>query len=138
MSLAIVHIFQNGSILTMDNKDQIAEALAIVDDTILAVGTASKVEEKISEWLQNNNLTYDVVQRHDLDGKSIVPGFIDAHMHPVVYIYFKTQADLSRVRSRTELKQKLQAAAKDRATSEWVFGIDFMEDIFTEIGRAHV
>jgi hypothetical protein len=137
MSPAIVHLFQNGSILTMDNKDQIAEALAFVEDTILAVGSATKVEEKIKEWLQNNSLTYDAVQRHDLNGKSIVPGFIDAHMHPVVYIYFKTQADLSRVRSRTELKQKLQAAAKDRATNEWVFGIDFMEDIFTDPAERH-
>jgi len=64
-------IFHNGHIITMDKGNPIAEAIAVSDGIIIAVGN--------NEELLSLAGVDDVVI--DLNGKTLMPGFVDAHNH---------------------------------------------------------
>ncbi|MCP4630085.1 MAG: amidohydrolase [bacterium] len=64
-------ILFNGKIITVDPNDTIAEAIAIKDGKIVGIGVYSDVK----------SLVRDGTKPIDLEGKTVVPGFIDAHVH---------------------------------------------------------
>jgi N-acetylglucosamine-6-phosphate deacetylase len=64
-------ILGNGTILTMDPARPRAEAVAVTDGVIVAVGTRDEVGRLRTE-------TTAVV---DLGGAALMPGFVDAHSH---------------------------------------------------------
>lgn len=64
-------IYHNGTIVTLDDSLPLAEAVAVRDGRILAVGTESEV---LALAGQNTRLM-------DLEGKTLVPGFVESHGH---------------------------------------------------------
>jgi len=64
-------IWFGGSILTMNDKAMRAEAVAVANGRILAVGRASEVMK----------LKGPATQLVDLQGRTLLPGFVDAHGH---------------------------------------------------------
>lgn len=66
-------ILFSAKIFTGDPQNPYAEAVAIRDDQIVAVGNLSEVEKSVSAN----------AERVNLDGKSLFPGFIDSHSHSV-------------------------------------------------------
>jgi len=68
-------VLLNGKIITMDDKKPEAEAVAILGDKIVAVGTNEEIKAYIG----------DKTEVLDMQGKCIVPGFIDAHNHMTWY-----------------------------------------------------
>ncbi|MET1412101.1 amidohydrolase family protein [Roseibium sp. HPY-6] len=66
-------IFFGGKITTVDEAFQSPEAVAIADGKIVKVGTMADCETQAGE----------VAERVDLEGKFLLPGFIDAHSHPL-------------------------------------------------------
>jgi predicted amidohydrolase YtcJ len=66
-------ILYHAKIFTADSQNPYAEAVAIRGDKIVAVGNLPEVEKAVSAG----------VERIDLDGKSLFPGFIDSHSHSV-------------------------------------------------------
>ena len=65
-------ILYRGNIVTMDPSRPRATAVAIVGDRLLAVGTNQEILR----------LAGPTTRRVDLAGRTVVPGFIDAHSHP--------------------------------------------------------
>lgn len=65
-------LFVGGPVLTMDADNRVAEALAVEDGRIAAVGSRAELDG----WAAARSAT--VV---DLKGRVIVPGFVDAHSH---------------------------------------------------------
>ncbi|HKK67234.1 MAG TPA: amidohydrolase [Bacteroidales bacterium] len=63
-------ILHNGRIYTMDEEFSTAEAMAVKDGRIVAVGSNEEISEK---WESEKNI--------DLKGEIVYPGFIDAHAH---------------------------------------------------------
>src|SRR5579875_1175543 len=79
-------VFSGGTILTMEPENPVAEALAIgPDGRILAVGRESEV--KI--------LARTTTRQIDLQGKTLLPGFFDCHMHILPLGLALMQVDLS-------------------------------------------
>ena len=68
------HIWSGGSILTMNDNAMNAEAVADENGKIIAVGTMAEVMK-----LKGPN-----TQLIDLEGKTMLPGFVDAHGHMFV------------------------------------------------------
>jgi len=66
-------IFYNGKIFTAEPDHPYAEAVAIRGDKIVAVGNLSEVTKLVSAS----------AERVNLEGKSLLPGFIDSHSHSV-------------------------------------------------------
>ena len=64
-------IFYNGKILTVDPQFSVAEAIAISDGRIVAVGSNAEILE----------LTESQTKQCDLEGHTVIPGLIDNHMH---------------------------------------------------------
>ena len=64
-------IFTGGPIHTVDANNTIAEGVAVSDGRILAVGSTASVEATADP----------TTRRFDLRGRSLTPGFIDAHHH---------------------------------------------------------
>lgn len=104
-------ILTNGKFITVDVGDSIAEAVAVRDGKILAVGTK------------------DAVMRHaapsthiiDLHGLTATPGLIDAHLHfaDVDPLY---SIDLSRVQNIAEVLKAVRERAAKSKRGEWIQG----------------
>jgi predicted amidohydrolase YtcJ len=78
-------IYVNGDIVTMDDDQPAAEALAIRDGKIVAVGARAEIERAYE------GDSTDVV---DLQGKTLLPGFIDSHSHYYNSLLVANQAKL--------------------------------------------
>lgn len=68
---AATKVYRGGIIQTMDDDRSTATAIAILDDKIVYVGDDAGVEAFIGEGTEIT----------ELDGKMILPGFIDSHIH---------------------------------------------------------
>lgn len=66
-------IYINGYIYTADKHDTVCEALAIKNGYIIATGTTQEINN--SQYVDNCTII------HDLLGKTMMPGIIDAHLH---------------------------------------------------------
>lgn len=106
-------LLTNGNIHTFDEADTVAEAVFIDGDRIVAVGSADELRAASG------------VTRVDLDGRTVLPGLIDAHthlegsaLHLAVYAdcHAPPHADLEGI--LTALRQH----AADKAPGEWVIG----------------
>lgn len=64
-------IYHNGTIITIDDARPVAEAVAVRDGRILAVGSEAEVLETAG----------DNTRRVDLAGRTMLPGFVDSHGH---------------------------------------------------------
>ncbi|MCW4051152.1 MAG: amidohydrolase [Candidatus Bathyarchaeota archaeon] len=64
--------FINGKVITVDKENSVAEAVAVKDGKIFRVGTSEHIKEVLGKK----------TEVHDLDGKTMLPGLIDSHMHP--------------------------------------------------------
>lgn len=62
----------NGYIYTADNTNTVCEAIAVTDGYIIATGSTAQIQKLITEQ----------TQIFDLHGKTMLPGIIDAHLHP--------------------------------------------------------
>ena len=67
-------IIINGKILTVDERFTIAEAVAIKDDKIIAVGTNNEIRKLAGRQCKTI----------DAAGKTVIPGLIDAHLHQIL------------------------------------------------------
>jgi len=65
-------IFVNGKIVTVDQDFSVARAVAVSGDTIIAVGS----DRMIRKYAGNETRIID------LEGKTVIPGIIESHLHP--------------------------------------------------------
>lgn len=78
-------VLTNGNIVTLKAKGDRAQALAIKNEKIIAVGS----NDDISKFIGNNTKVID------LKGKTVLPGFNDVHQHPApLYAFDKPYAVL--------------------------------------------
>jgi len=104
-------VLVHGKIATLDAKSSIAEALAIGDGRIVALGAFSKLKPLIAK-------TTRVI---DLHGRTVVPGLIDSHMHAIrAALSFSTEVNWIGTRSVPEALARLRAAAKAAKPGAWL------------------
>ncbi len=77
-------IYHNGNIVTINDKQPQAQAVAVKDGRILAVGDNSDILQ----------MTNDSTSKIDLDGKTLLPGFFDSHGHAYLIGIQATSANL--------------------------------------------
>ena len=114
-------ILLNGHIITVSAGR--AEALAIRDQKIIAVGRNAEIKK----------LANESTKIIDLAGKTVLPGFIDAHTHLVGVGLKKTfYLDLSEARSLDEALERVTEATKAKGKGEWVMGLGWDESHWPE------
>lgn len=117
-------VFTGGAILTVDKEFSEAEVIAILGNKILAVGTHSEVSAITGE---NANIV-------DLDGRTILPGFIDAHTHVVagsVVDSVMEYVGMARFRTVAEVLDHLRAMSTQRQPGNWIVVRNFDPSIQT-------
>ena len=104
----------NGKIVTVDPDFSIHEAVAVKDGKVLAVGTTSEMKT----WKRSGT---EII---DLEGKIVLPGLIDSHLHMV-----GTGIALSQINCRTppiksisDLADAVKEKASDVKPGEWILG----------------
>jgi predicted amidohydrolase YtcJ len=113
-------IFTGGNLLTLDAQTPKATAMAVREGKIVAVGEDALVEQYVGE----------ATRRVHLAGKTLLPGFCDAHLH--LYMYgglLLRETDLVGVQSIPDLLARLEAHDYD---GPWLLGRGFDQDILTE------
>lgn len=108
-----ITVFTGGKILTVDKTFSEAEALAIKGNRILAVGTQADV-------LKAAGSNAKVI---DLADKVVLPGFIDAHSHPLMTSVFDNLMEfvgVSRFQTAAEVLDHLRTIATQTPSGEWI------------------
>lgn len=103
-------VFLNGRIITVDRTDTIAEAMAIGGGRILFVG-----DDAGATQLRGANTR--VV---DLAGRTVLPGLIDSHTHPVSAAMIEFDHPLPDMQSIADVLDYVRARAAASAPGEWI------------------
>lgn len=115
----------NGTIITVDAQDTLAEAVAIQGNRILAVGTTAFID----------SLRGAHTQRIDLEGRTVTPGLIDAHAHFSPSQFNRTDIlDLSypNVKSIADVQLAMTRFAQQKSSGEWIQGRSWDEGKFND------
>ncbi|MFX1521477.1 MAG: amidohydrolase [Promethearchaeota archaeon] len=107
---ALVH----GNVITMDETNPRAQAVLVIDDKIFKVGSDAEIERLIDED----------TEELDLEGQTLIPGFVDCHAHPINFGLALMAVDCKTppVNSIKEIVEKIQVAAEEKPEGEWIIG----------------
>jgi hypothetical protein len=113
----------NGNIWTVDSNNPKANAIAITDGKITAVGTNDAIE----------NLTSENTQVIDADGAFVMPGWIEGHGH--FSGLGKSLQNLNFLQSKNwdEIIALVEAKAKTMKPGEWIEGRGWHQEKWDEI-----
>ncbi|WP_455920172.1 amidohydrolase [Priestia megaterium] len=117
-------VFWNGQVITVDQDLSIVEAVAVKDNKILAVGNNEEIKAFVG----------DQTQIIDLKGKSLLPGFIDSHIHLTLYGTNKLGVSCKEphIHSINDVLADLRRKAKQTPKGEWVRAWGFNETVIDE------
>lgn len=101
----------NANAYTVDDEFSIAEAFAVTDGKIIEVGTTSDLTAK-----------YSAVEVLDVDGKTILPGLIDAHAHLYNLGLKLSRVDLDGTLSYKDVISRIQAFQKKYPETKYIIG----------------
>ncbi|MCD4710234.1 MAG: amidohydrolase [Bacteroidales bacterium] len=113
-------IIINGKILTVDEQFTIAEALAIKEDKIIAVGSS----HDISRLADSHSTIIDAA------GRTVIPGIIDAHLHPEMASLSEIEETIPDVHSISELLDWIRSQSTTKQEGEWII---FPKMFFTRL-----
>jgi len=105
-------ILTNGKIWTVDQTRPRAQAIAIWQGKILAVGTTAEIRSLIGSE----------TEVLDLDGKLVLPGFHDNHTHFVQGGFWLTGVKLKDSENEEEFGRRLAAKSKELPPGAWITG----------------
>lgn len=122
-------IYYGGPVITMDDVRPEAKALAVLDGKIAAVGS----KREVMRWRGPET------QMRDLDGKALLPGFIDAHGHlsfvaQQVALANVASPPVGPVKNFEDLKRELLAYrdANRIPAGQWIVGAGYDDSLLDE------
>jgi len=112
----------NASVITLDSKQPKAEAVAIQNRKIIAVGS----NEEIRKYIGKETKIMDAQNR------TVVPGFVDCHIHMTGFGWSLQTLDLRDINSIKEMQQKVQEYAEKNSERSWILGGRWDQEKFAE------
>jgi len=105
-------IFLGGDIITVDDNNPEAQAVAVRNGKILAIGSETEV-------LKYEGSNTEVI---DLKGNTLLPGFIDIHTHPILSAKTAETIDISGFnhKNQAEVMESLKKGIEEKSRGEWV------------------
>ncbi len=112
-------VILNGKVVTIDKDNPRAEAIAVINDKIVAVGKNSRIRKYIDE---PNTVVVDA------DGRLVIPGFNDAHAHfgPVNTDYI----ELRYITDPSIITEKVSEKVQDSEPGELIRGGHWEHEMF--------
>jgi predicted amidohydrolase YtcJ len=105
-------VIRGGTIYTANADQPTVEAVAIVAEKIVALGTTKEIEKFVG----------DKTQVIELEGKTMTPGFIEGHGHIMGVGYNELRIDLMNVKSYDEMVAKVKEAVAKAQPGQWILG----------------
>ena len=90
-------LYYNGNIVTMAKEGEYVEALLAIDDKIEKTGRLEEIRQ-----------AYEDAELVDLQGKTLMPGFVDGHSHFLLAMQTAGMADLSQCSSFEEIVETMK------------------------------
>jgi len=123
MSAQVELIAIHGKVWTENPQQPEAEAIAVSGHRVLAVGTTEEIER----------LKGPETKVLDLQGRRVVPGFNDAHVHFFWGGQGLASVQLRDVTSREQFKQRVADYARTRPAGEWILDGNWDEQKWTPV-----
>ena len=121
--------FKNGSVITVNAQDEIAQAVGVKGNKIVFVGSNEDIDKLIDEKTQ-------VI---DLKGRALMPGINDSHYHPILNGMIGTELDsamvdtgFARAKDIPALLAILKAVTDSKAPGKWVSSMGFEATLLKE------
>jgi predicted amidohydrolase YtcJ len=108
-------VLVNASVLTVDANDRVAQAVAITDGKIVAVGS----NDEMRAWIS------PATERIDLSGRTVTPGLLDAHVHFAsggVQRLYVLDLSFPAVKSVEDVARAVRERAAKLPPGEWIEG----------------
>ena len=115
-------LLYGGHVLTFDPNRPEAQAVAIAAGKILALGTEQELRAFVSPKTQTLACA----------GRTVLPGFIDPHLHLFAWASRYCGADLSATRSIAEIRSQLRARLTTLGSQDWLRGYGYDEFFLDE------
>jgi predicted amidohydrolase YtcJ len=103
-------VLRGGHVLPLDGSGRQCQAIAIRGDRVFAVGAANEIEATIGPQTR-------VI---DLDGKTVIPGFNDAHAHMEREGLKRIRPSLAGAQSIADLISIISSVARDVPAGQWI------------------
>lgn len=117
-------VFHGGQIYTMNKKEPQAQSVAVRDGKIIAVGSNGEIESYIDEKTK-------VIP---LEGKFMLPGFIDAHAHPILAAFFSSGIAFDVYMTLEDIINGVATYIEENPEKEAYVGAGYPEWIFSAGG----
>ena len=105
-------VLRNGNVITVDDDNPEAQAIAIREGKILAIGSDSDIDEFVGSRTE-------II---DLDGQTAIPGFIEGHAHFTGVGEAQLQLNLMNVAYWDEVVAMVEEAARNAEPGELILG----------------
>lgn len=105
-------VIKNAYVFTVSEEIKEAEAIAIRDGKFLAVGSNLEIDNYIGTNSKVINAS----------GKTVLPGFIDSHIHISSGTAFVQGLDLFGVSKRSDWLEMIKQSAQDLSQNKWLIG----------------
>jgi len=104
-------LLYNANIYTLDSKHPSVSAILIAGGRVIAVGDREKLE----------SLAHGKVEKQDMQGRTILPGLTDAHLHIQHYALFLGKVDCE-TKTKDECLRRVAERVKKAKPGEWILG----------------
>ncbi len=106
-----IRLYTNAQIYTVSAQSPTVEAFATQNGKFLATGTLKQLKS-----------AYPLASEINLNGSTVIPGFIDAHGHLLGLGQSLLNADLMGTKNKAEIIERLKAKEKELADGQWLLG----------------
>lgn len=120
-------IWFGGHIYTMSEENEMVEAVYVEDGMIIDTGNKKELESR-----------YEPERVHNLEGRTMIPGLVDSHMHLIGHGERLLRLDLSACTSYQEMLLLVRERVNEAAEGIWVIGEGWNENNFTDTKNVHV
>lgn len=119
-------IFYNGKIYAIDQQNSFYTAIGVEKGKIAFLGNDAQAAG------------IEADEKIDLQGKTVLPGFVDSHLHMLNYAFVKQSYQMFSAGSVEEIireGQKIAERMKDEDRSQWIYGRGWNEENFSDEKR---
>lgn len=113
-------VFQGGTVWTGIPGQPMAEAIAVGDGRVLAVGTSREIQEHVGPGTETVAL----------DGRMVLPGFIDSHTHFIPGGFQLSSVDLRDAATPEEFARRIGEFAETLPPGSWITGGDWDHEMW--------
>ncbi|MCA8992051.1 MAG: amidohydrolase family protein [Planctomycetaceae bacterium] len=103
-------VLKNGRIVTVDSEFHVAQSMAIREGRVVAVGSNADVAQ----------LTGSATKVVDLEGRMVLPGLIDSHVHPTGASMFEADHEIPSFESIGDVLAYVRERTKVVPKGEWI------------------